>query len=183
MIFLYKVVRLISEQGYHGTFKKLPWYETQSFHMILVLLVAVLLISMLISTLVAWPLGVLIRKLRKQSDQNRMPWGAALARLWAAVTGGMLLLFALRAIGVLYAIDAVPGIPNFVWGVTPEMIESLQGMYLPVMLALALPIFTALAWAKGWWKISMRAYYTLVTLAVWAGIWWANYWNLLGFRM
>jgi hypothetical protein len=51
------------------------------------------------------------------------------------------------------------------------------------MLALALPIFTVLAWVKGWWKVSTRVYYTLVTLAVFAGIWWAHYWNLLGFRI
>jgi putative effector of murein hydrolase len=56
-------------------------------------------------------------------------------------------------------------------------------MYAPAILALALPIFTALAWIKGWWKASARVHYTLVTLAVLAGIWWAHYWNLLGFRM
>ena len=178
-----KVVRLISEQGYHGAFIKLPWYETQSFHMILVELVAALLISMLVATFVIWPLGALIRKLRKQPTEQRMPWGASLAQIWAALTGGMLLLFAFRAIGVLYAIDAVAGIPNFVWGVTPLMVESLQSLYLPALLALALPVFAALAWIKGWWKVSMRVFYTLVTLAVFAGIWWTHYWNLLGFRM
>ncbi|HEY5728721.1 MAG TPA: hypothetical protein VIS72_01625, partial [Anaerolineales bacterium] len=81
------------------------------------------------------------------------------------------------------AIDAVAGIPNFVWGVTPLMVEALQSMYLPALLALALPVFVALAWIKGWWKISHRVYYTLVVLAVFAGIWWTHYWNLLGFRM
>lgn len=28
-----------------------------------------------------------------------------------------------------------------------------------------------------------RVHYTLVTLAVLGGLWWADYWNLLGFRM
>lgn len=178
-----KVVRLISEQGYHGTFKKLPWYETQSFHMILVEMVAILLVSMRVSTFIIWPITAMIRKLRRQIDQNRMPWGAVLARLWAAVVSGLFLLLALRAIGVLYAIDAVAGIPNFVWGITPVMIESLQSLYLPAMLALALPVFAALAWIKSWWKVSQRMYYTLVILAVFAGFWWTHYWNLLGFRM
>lgn len=178
-----EVVRLISEQGYHGTFMKLPWYETQSFHMILVELVVVLLITMIISTFVIWPLGALIRKLRKQENQNPMPWGAVLARLWAALTSAIFLLLTFRAIGVLYAIDAVAGIPNFIWGITPVMVESLQSIYLPALLALVLPVFVALAWIKGWWKVSQRVYYTLVVLAVFAGIWWTHYWNLLGFRM
>jgi hypothetical protein len=74
-------------------------------------------------------------------------------------------------------------LPKFVLGITPDMVESLNSMYLPAMLALPLPIFVAFAWAKGWWKLSSRVYYTLVSLAVFAGIWWAHYWNLLGFRM
>ena len=100
-------------------------------------------------------------------------------RFWATLVGGMFMLFLARCFGVLLG-----GVtPSFVWGVTPEMVEALQSMYLPVMLALALPVFTILAWVKGWWKLSARVHYTLVTVAVFAGIWWAHYWNLLGFRM
>jgi CubicO group peptidase (beta-lactamase class C family) len=178
-----EIIRLVSGQGYHGTFVKLPWYETQSFQMILIEVVAVLLISMVVSTFIIWPLNALIRRLRKKSNQNPMSRGEVFARLWAAVTCGMLALFALRAIGVLYAIDAVPGMPNFVWGISPEMVGSLNSIYLPAVLALALPIFTILVWLKGWWKTSTRVYYTIVTLGVFAGIWWTHYWNLLGFRM
>jgi len=83
----------------------------------------------------------------------------------------------------LYAIGAVAGMPNFVWGVSDEMISALNSIYLPVLLALPLPIFVGLAWRNRWWKVSTRVHYTLVTLAVMAVIWWAHYWNLLGFRM
>ncbi|HLA06443.1 MAG TPA: serine hydrolase domain-containing protein [Anaerolineales bacterium] len=177
-----KIIQMISGQGYHSTFAKLPWFEAQSFHMILIELVAVLLISMLLSTCITWPLGALIRKLRKQPTQ-KVSWGAVVARLWITLVGGMLALFLFRAIGVLYSIGSIAGMPNFVWGINNDIVESLNSLYLPAMLALALPIFTVLAWVKGWWKISTRVYYTLVTLAVFAGIWWAHYWNLLGFRM
>lgn len=73
--------------------------------------------------------------------------------------------------------------PNFVWGVSRDIAGALNSMYVPAILALALPVFAVLAWLKGWWKNSTRVHYTLVTLAVFAGIWWAHYWNLLGFRM
>jgi hypothetical protein len=173
---------MISGQGYHSTFAKLPWYETQSFQMILIELVAVLLISMLVSTCISWPLGALVRKLRKQPIQI-VSWGAVVARLWITLVCGMLALFIFRAIGMLYSVGSIAEMPNFVWGINNNIVESLNGLYLPAMLALPLPMFTILVWVKGWWKISMRVFYTLVTLAVFAGLWWAHYWNLLGFRM
>ncbi|NIR92292.1 MAG: hypothetical protein GWO08_01020, partial [Gammaproteobacteria bacterium] len=73
--------------------------------------------------------------------------------------------------------------PAFVWGVTPEMIEVLQSMYLPVMLALTLPFVTFVVWVKGWWTLGARVHYTLVTASVFVGIWWANYWNLIGLKL
>lgn len=178
------IIQMISGQGYHSTFAKLPWYESQSFHVVLVELAVILLISMTLSTFIIWPLGALIRKLRKQSvSSENNPLVAVVARVWAAVSGGMLAPFVFRAIGVLYAIDAVAGMPNFVWGISDEMISALNSIYLPVLLALPLPVFAGLAWGNRWWKVSTRVHYTLVTLAVLAVIWWTNYWNLLGFRM
>jgi hypothetical protein len=174
-----RIVQMVSGQGYHSTFDKLAWYEARSVQIIWIELVALLTLTMLISTIILWPSGALIRKLRKGSEQNPISWGAVTARLWATVVGGMFLLFLARCFGVLLG-----GVtPSFVWGVTPEMVEALQSMYLPVMLALALPVFTILAWVKGWWRVSARVHYTLVTLAIFAGIWWAKYWNLIGLKL
>ena len=177
------IVQMVSGQGYHSTFAKLPWYESQSFHLILVALCAVLIISMLLSTFITAPLTALIRKIRKQEYSGNNPWMAVLAFVWAAIVAGMLAIFVIRAIGVLYAYDAVAGFPNFVWGVSDEIVNALNSIYLPVLLSLPLPIFTGLAWGNRWWKASTRIHYTFVTLAVMGVIWWANYWNLLGFRM
>jgi hypothetical protein len=177
------ITHMVSGQGYHGTFSKLPWYETQDFHAVLIALVAFLLISMVVFAFVIWPLGALIRRLGKKPAQDRATWGAVAARLCAGTVGGMLVLFILGAIGVLYTVGAISGMPNFVWGVSRDIVGALNRLYVPAILALALPVFAALAWIKGWWKSSARVHYTLVTLAVFAGIWWAHYWNLLGFRM
>jgi CubicO group peptidase (beta-lactamase class C family) len=174
-----RIIQMVSGQGYHSTFDKLAWYEARPVQIVLIALAAILILTMLISTFVFWPLGAVIRRLRKQSAHKPVSWGAAAARLWAALVGGMLLLFIFRCVGVLLGGMT----PAFVWGVTPDMVEVLQSMYLPVILALALPVFTTLAWMKGWWTLRTRVHYTLVTLAVFAGIWWANYWNLIGFRM
>jgi CubicO group peptidase (beta-lactamase class C family) len=177
------ITHMVSGQGYHGIFSRLPWHETQDFHVVLIALVALLLVSMVVFAFVIWPLGALIRGLGRKPIQDRASWGAVAARLWAGVAGGMLLVLALRAIGVLYIAGAVAGMPNFVWGVSKDIAGALNSMYVPAILALALPVFTALAWIKGWWKHFARVHYTLATVAVFAGIWWADYWNLLGFRM
>lgn len=177
------IVQMISGQGYHSPFIKVPWYEGASFHIILIELVVLLIVSMVLLTFVIWPLGALIRKLRGRSAQTPISWVAVVARLWAAIVGGMLALFVFRAIGVLYAVDAIGGMPNFVWGVSDEMISVLNSIYLPVLLALPLPIFAGLAWGNRWWRVPTRMHYTLVVLAVLAGIWWTHYWNLLGFRI
>jgi len=178
-----KVVQMISGQGYHSTFAKLPWYESQSFQIVLIELCAVLIVSMFLSTFVTAPLGALIWKIRKQAPEENNSWVAVLALIWSALTSGMLGLFLFRAIGVLYAIDTVAGMPNFVWGANGEIISALNSIYLPVLLSFPLPIFVGLAWGNQWWKVSSRVHYTLVTLAVMAVIWWAHYWNLLGFHM
>ena len=50
---------------------------------------------------------------------------------------------------------------------------------LVVVLAVAALIFTGLAWRDGYWGVYGRIHYTLVTLAVWAFIWFVSYWRLL----
>jgi hypothetical protein len=43
-------------------------------------------------------------------------------------------------------------------------------------------VYTVLAWKNRYWGIAARAYYTLVTVAAVAFVWFLNYWNLLGWR-
>jgi hypothetical protein len=42
--------------------------------------------------------------------------------------------------------------------------------------------YTALAWKHNYWGAASRAYYTLVTIAAVAFVWFLDYWNLLGWR-
>ncbi len=43
-------------------------------------------------------------------------------------------------------------------------------------------VYAVLAWTNRYWDISARVYYTLVTVAAVAFVWFLNYWNLLGWR-
>ncbi|MCW5853605.1 MAG: hypothetical protein KIT87_26300, partial [Anaerolineae bacterium] len=43
-------------------------------------------------------------------------------------------------------------------------------------------LYTVLAWKNRSWGIAARAYYTLVTVAAVAFVWFLNQWNMLGWR-
>jgi hypothetical protein len=53
---------------------------------------------------------------------------------------------------------------------------------LSALLTVSALVYTALAWKDGYWGVALRVYYTLVTVAAVAFIWFLNYWNLLGWR-
>ncbi len=90
--------------------------HTGGFETGMIGLAALFLVSIIISTFIVWPLGALIHKLRKKSDQNHMPRSATLAWLWAAITSGMFVLVTFWVIGVLYAINAVARYPTLCGG-------------------------------------------------------------------
>jgi hypothetical protein len=50
---------------------------------------------------------------------------------------------------------------------------------LTVVMAIGMVIFTGLAWARGYWSLSGRVYYTLLTLAAVSFLGWLNYFNLI----
>ena len=177
-----EIIQMISGQGYHSIFEKLPWYGSQSFQIILLGVSAIIILSQNVSALVVGPLRWAVRKLRKKEGKAVSKIAAA-AWIWGSLASGMLIMFVVRSIGVLYAYDSIGGMPNFVWGVNQEMISALNAIYLPVLLSLPLPVFAGVAWKNGWWKTGTRIHFTLLNLAILILIWWANYWNLLGFRM
>jgi hypothetical protein len=53
---------------------------------------------------------------------------------------------------------------------------------LSALLTPAALVYTVLAWKDRYWGVAFRAYYTLVTVAAVAFVWFLNQWNLLGWR-
>jgi hypothetical protein len=50
------------------------------------------------------------------------------------------------------------------------------------VLTVAALVYAVLAWKNRYWGVAFRAYYTLVTVAAVAFVWFLNQWNLLGWR-
>ena len=53
---------------------------------------------------------------------------------------------------------------------------------LSALLTVGALVSSVLAWKNGYWGVASRAYYSLVTVAAVAFVWFLNYWNLLGWR-
>jgi len=76
-----------------------------------------------------------------------------------------------------------------VWGMPKELVDPpmipmiLLGLgVLAAMLTIGALVYMVLAWKDCYWSLAFRAYYTLVTVAAVAFVWFLNYWNLLGWR-
>jgi CubicO group peptidase (beta-lactamase class C family) len=160
---------LFSGQKYHGTYRKIAWYETPGLHF------ALLSVSALFfpGTLILWSVEAWLRRRKGVAAPSTWP------RL-ARSLGGTVCALHLVFIG---SITAVMG--NFVdviYGVPTLLRVALVLPLLAAVLTTAQLVVTVLAWRNGYWSIWGRAYYTLLTTVVLVFTWWLDYWNLLGFR-
>jgi CubicO group peptidase (beta-lactamase class C family) len=151
---------------------KLNWYETPGFNMVLALVCVLIFLSMI-------PVG-LIRFIneRRQSDDRKPTPRRARAAYWTILGIGIMNLLVLLVMACGY----MGGMPNELLD-PPLIIKIILGLGVlsAVMTAGAL-VYTVLAWKNGYWGIAARAYYTLVTVAAVAFVWFMNFWNLLGWR-
>jgi hypothetical protein len=74
------------------------------------------------------------------------------------------------------------GMPNELLDPPLIMKISLGLGVLSAVLTVGALVYAVLAWKDSYWGIAGRAYYTLVTVAAVAFVWFMNYWNLLGWR-
>jgi CubicO group peptidase (beta-lactamase class C family) len=177
------VVRMISGQGYHSTFKKLAWYEAAHFQIGSIAVAAVILLSFGLLIFLLMPLIWLVRKLRKQQARAPLSKMELAALVWAGLLTQWLALVVSGVIGNLYAFNSIAGFPNFVWGISPAIINALNAVSLPAYLTISLPVLAGLAWRNRWWKTWLRVFFTLSAVAALVVIAWAQYWNLIGFHL
>jgi CubicO group peptidase (beta-lactamase class C family) len=149
---------------------KLGWYETSGFNMALALGCVLIFLSTIFVAAISF-----IRSRRLSSDRKSEPRGARVAQ-WIIV--------AICVLNILFLLGVA------LWGEPPTELGSISlmakivlglGVLSAVLTAGAL-VFAVLAWKNSYGGIAARAYYTLVTIAALAFVWFLNYWNLLGWR-
>ncbi len=150
-------------------FEKLNWYETPGFNMALALGCISIFLSLIVVVLIRF-----IKKRRLGGDQKPGPRGPHVAH-WIIV--GICTLNLLFLVGTVLWGNPVP-----LFGVSLVYKIVLGLGVLAAALTIGALVCTVLAWKNGYWSTVYRAYYTLVTVAAVAFVWFLNYWNLLGWR-
>jgi len=77
--------------------------------------------------------------------------------------------------------DILPGfrVPRMIFENVPMLNALLSLSYVLGALALAMLVFTVLAWVRRYWSLSGRIFYTLLAIMALLLTWWLLYWNLL----
>jgi hypothetical protein len=153
-------------------FDKLDWYETSGFNIPLLLVCILAFLSMILVGLIR-----LIRDRLRSGDRKTTSRGARAAN-WIIL--GISLMNLLVVATLVWGANG--GMPNDLLD-PPLILKIVLGLgVLAAMLAIGALVYTALAWKDSYWSLAFRAYYTLVTVAAVAFVWFLNYWNLLGWR-
>ena len=151
-----------------GAFKKLAWYETNTFHWMLIGWFILVFLSGCIVSILA---------LTRFSADSWHQWTQLLAGLTCLLNlvcaFGMLIVYRLTKNN--YRLKLVYGLPKIV-------ILLLCIPLLTSVLAVGLPVFAVLAWINNEWSFIEQLYYALVALTALGFVPFLNYWNLLGFR-
>jgi CubicO group peptidase (beta-lactamase class C family) len=151
---------------------KLDWYETNGFNMALAQGCVLLFLSMILVAAIRF-----LRNRRLSSGQKTASRGVRVAH-WIIL--GISVLNLLFLVGMMWGIQQ--STTNILLDL-PLVMKILLGLgVLSAVLTAGALVYTVLAWKNGYWGIAGRAYYTLVTVAAIAFVWFMNSWNLLGWR-
>jgi CubicO group peptidase (beta-lactamase class C family) len=164
------ITHMFSDTTPQTAYKKLDWYETSSFHMALLWVCILIFLPMIPIVSIG-----LIRGRRPSSDRNPSTRGARTA-YW--------IILAICVLNPLFFAGTYMWIFNITELHPPSLIfQIVLGLgVLSALLTIGALVYTVLAWKNRYWGLSGRAYYTLVTVAAVAYVWFLNYWSLLGWR-
>jgi CubicO group peptidase (beta-lactamase class C family) len=164
-----RITHMFADLIPHYGYAKIDWYEAPGFNMLLVLVCVLMFLSMLPVALIR-----VIRNRRPESGQTR----ASRTADW--IIFGISLLNVLFVVGI--ALWFRPMHPSELHDI-PQIVEIVMGLgVLSAALTVAALVYTVLAWKDRYWGVAFRVYYTLVTVAAVAFVWFLNYWNWLGWR-
>jgi len=155
---------------------KLNWYEMTTFNMVLLQICALIFFSVIPAAAVHY-----IRNRRLSTARpSALPGPRAAYGIILAIS--VLNLLFLIGFGMFM-------FGSFSWSFITELhdvsliVKIVMGLgVLAALLTVGALVYLVLVWKNRYWGIGFRVYYTLVTIAAVAFVWFLNYWNLLGWR-
>jgi len=146
---------------------KLSWYETVSFHQILIVVCTLLFVGRL------W--GTFRRSRLPNSDKPK-------ARMASRILTLSTLIYTLFLIG-LVGIFSSTDMSTLLYG-WPEGLSAVLALaVIGALLSLVALVMTIWVWKDGFWTFWARTRYTAVMLAAVAFAWSMNFWNVLGWYL
>ncbi|GGO18924.1 serine hydrolase domain-containing protein [Micromonospora parathelypteridis] len=139
-------------------YQRLAWWQSPTLHQ--VLLVGAL--TVLLVTLLYYPIAVLVRLLRRRSPAAGTRWSTT-ARLAAWITAALATAFT-AGLAVLFS-DGNRLQESILLGKSPVVITVLAMSTTAVVTAAATITGTVAAWRRGWWTLPGRLHHTAVSLA------------------
>jgi len=149
-------------------YEKLNWYETSSFNMALLLGCLLVFLSMI-------PVAMVRAIRNRRLSGDRSP--ASRIANWTVVV--ISVLNVLFVAGTMLMFSGL-GFPRFGVTLIDKIVLGLG--VLSALLTVGALVYAVLVWKKSYWSVAFRVYYTLVTVAAIAFVWFLNQWNLLGWR-
>ena len=149
-------------------FEKLAWYESAEAQMGTM----GSLLLLFVSAVVLWPLGAVIRRLRKRDREPNPTWRRTVWVGW--LVSGLNLVFLLVLL-LSFGEELVFGVPLLIRVIL--VIPIVTSILSVVFLAL-----TVIAWIRGYGSLVSRLYYSLIALASVLFVLFAGYWNMLSWR-
>jgi hypothetical protein len=177
-----RITHVYTKIGEEGVLERVAWYEGLAVQASLLVFLVVVFAGVLIGRLVTWLVGAIQRARLAHAEQQPVhtPGGRALRMAtWLSILlSGLGLLFLTGlASSVLYSMNVrAPQVPAY-------MIGLLLIPLIAVLLSLGMLALTLLAWVNRSGTLLGRIQLSLVSLAGLAFVWFAWYWNLLGFKL
>ncbi len=158
-----QIISLTSGSGYHGSFVKIPWYESNRIQLYL-----------LITYMTVFSISIIINLIKLvKGNRHKLQ-----------ISGLISLLFIIGIIGTLYALffKRIAGFPAFAFGVSLLAKIMLTILLIASLLSILFITLFIKSIFSNRMSIFDRLFY-LVTMVSYIGIiFWLNYWNLLGYR-
>jgi hypothetical protein len=123
-----------------------------------------------------WPLRYLVNRFRHRAEEGDSAPRYGRPAIWVA--------WGVSALGLFFAIAfLITSVgPHIAFGIPPATAGLLLIPLIMTVLTVAMIVFTVVVWVRRDWSLAWRAYYTVLTVASVAFIWWLYNWNLLGWR-
>jgi len=136
----------------------------------------VVTLLVLLSAVLGWPLGYLVRRLR---NKPRASTGMAKTARWVA---GLASLAALGFVGGLTVVIIRVAADNPLmlgFGVPGPAAPLFTLPWLALLLTTLVVVLSLIAWRKSWWGTASRMHYTLVSLGLVSFFGFVSYWGLI----